>query len=260
MAGRVDLQEIVKSIRPARALTSRSRAFGSESFNRPITPSRVSLPFRKTTCKETMKHACPTLALLGSGLSLLLLSAAAEPVVAIACRGRKKSVTGGGRRDGQLNPPPLVWLHEPAQRYTVQWAQRKELQRCGDGHQSPFNTIRITRAAPGAYHWRYRFTTAGGVASTECQPFGDGSSGSGGVSMPSRVQQRARVPGRPSPALLAPRRTAALARTGPGQRRTGSQLRADADRIISAGPTQEPEHLGSARDKNNKGIDQVLVA
>jgi hypothetical protein len=70
--------------------------------------------------------------------------------------------------------------------------------------------------------------------------------------MPTPAQQRERVPAGHPRLFLRPEdlpRLREVARTREAAR--FAQLRAEADRFIAVGPTPEPTHMGSARDKDN---------
>jgi hypothetical protein len=186
-------------------------------------------------------------------------SSAAQPT--ISNRAPRPNEIGYRPADGtvsRLNPPSLIWLHEPAaQSYTVQWSPTASFEVATTAAGLPFNTYtHHTEWPAGAYHWRYQFTATNGALSTwsisrsvvipeDAVEF----------PMPTRAQQRERVPGEHPRLFLRPEdlpRLRERARTTDAAR--FEQLRIAADRIIKAGPTPEPAHLGSARDKNNKEL------
>ncbi|MBI4326894.1 MAG: DUF4962 domain-containing protein [Chloroflexi bacterium] len=188
-----------------------------------------------------------------------LSAAAAEPKIANGAP--LPDEIGYRPADGasaRLNPPSFIWLHESgAHSYTVQWARQKDFSDAVTVGNLPFNTYTHQEPlAPGVYYWRYRFATKAGETSNwslarsvtmpeEAAKF----------PMPNRLQQRQRVPQGHPRLFLRPEdlpRLRALAQ-GPEAERFG-KLRAAADRFIAAGPTPEPDHLGSARDKNNKEL------
>ncbi len=151
-----------------------------------------------------------------------------------------------------LNPPSLVWLHEPeAASYTVQWARSPDFTAAGQARAIPFVTYTHNRTlAAGRYYWRYSFTTKAGEESgwsvtrsftvpVDAGPF----------PMPSRAEQAERVPSRHPRLFLRPEdlpRLRALAQTDPHG--IFRELRNEADRLLAAEPTPEPEHRGTARD------------
>lgn len=158
----------------------------------------------------------------------------------------------------RLNPPSLTWLHEPeARSYTVEWSATPEFRDAVSVSDIPWPTYtHHVPLAPGRYVWRYCFRTKDGAASNwsavrrftvpaDAVPF----------PMPTRAEQRERVPGEHPRLFLRPQD---LPRLRAWARKDGAQqlaeLRRAADRMIAAGPTPEPEHLGSARDKSNKEL------
>jgi len=155
----------------------------------------------------------------------------------------------------RLNPPSLTWLLEAeAQSYAVEWAKDADFSGATAVRDIPWPTYtHHAPLAPGDYHWRYCFTSKTGQVSSwsavrrftvppDAIPF----------PMPTRSQQRERVPQSHPRLFVRPEelpRLRELARTQ--EAKVFAKLRADADRIIAAGPTPEPTHLGSARDKDN---------
>jgi len=158
----------------------------------------------------------------------------------------------------RLTPPSLTWLPErEAVSYTVQWAQQADFAQAETVSGIPWPTYaHHVPLAPGTWFWRYRFTDRSGAVSgwsqarrfvvpADAVPF----------PMPTRAQQRQRVPKEHPRLFVRPEdvpRLRAAAR-GP-QAAAFAQLRREADRILAAGPTPEPQHLGSARDKDNKEL------
>jgi hypothetical protein len=198
--------------------------------------------------------------LLAIVLTALAWSASAAELT-ISNRQPKPNEVGYRPADGAvspLNPPSWIWLHEPAaQSYAVQWARTKTFEDASTSARVPFNTYtHHDPLPPGTYHWRYRFTSTNGALS--------GWSVSRSVvvppeavefPMPTRAQQRERVPEERPRLFLRPEELPRLRElAGSTQSERFSQLRAAADRIMKAGPTPEPAHLGSARDKNNKEL------
>jgi hypothetical protein len=155
----------------------------------------------------------------------------------------------------RLNPPSLLWLHEAqAQTYSVEWSQDSEFRRSSTAADLPFNTYTHNSAwEPGAYHWRYRFTSTNGHVSNwsigrrvivppEAEAF----------PMPTRLQQQQSIPTGHPRLFIRPEdlpRLRSLAKGSESER--FARLRSEADRYIEAGPTGEPANMGSARDKDN---------
>jgi len=156
----------------------------------------------------------------------------------------------------RLNPPSWIWLHEKeADRYAVQWSRQADFRDAQTAEGFVWNTYTHDEPlAPGTYYWRYRFTTKDGrtsswsavrsvVVPAEAAEF----------PMPTRLQQRERVlEGHPR-LFLRPEDLPRLRELARGKLASRFQpLVAEADRILRAGPTPEPVHMGSARDKENQ--------
>src|SRR5262245_26099875 len=139
-----------------------------------------------------------------SVLCLFALSVAASAAPHVENRGAKPDEVGYRPGDGAvavLNPPSLVWLHQPeAETYEVQWAHQEDFKDAEVAAGFRWNTYtHHAPLAPGSYHWRYRFRTKEGAISDwsvtrtftvppDAVPF----------PMPTRAQQRERVTqGRP---------------------------------------------------------------
>lgn len=158
----------------------------------------------------------------------------------------------------RMNPPSLTWLHETAaDRYEVQWGARADLNEAVTVTNLSFNVY--THAGvlnPGQYFWRYRFMTKGGEVShwslvrsftvpADAVVF----------PMPTRAQQRERVPQAHPRLFMRPEDLPRLRELAQGREADAfAELRKATDRYITAGPTPEPEHMGSATDKNNKEL------
>lgn len=170
----------------------------------------------------------------------------------------KPGEIGYGPADGAkvaMNPPSFIWLHEKqAQSYTIQWTRRADFSDAETAEGFVWNTYtHHAPFAPGVYFWRYRFTTKDGTPSTwsavrkvvvakEAASF----------PMPTRAEQRKRVPSEHPRLFMRPEDLPRLRTLAQGKlAATFERLRAEADRILKAGPTPEPQHMGSARDKNN---------
>lgn len=181
----------------------------------------------------------------------------AEPP-AISNRPAQTGEWGYRPADGEttaLNPPSWTWVHEKAAHtYTVQWAATPDFTGGTRVDGIPWNTYTHHEPLPpGTWHWRYRFRTADGpesgwsVARRVVVP-----ADAPTFPMPTVAMQRERVPAGHPRLFLRPEdlpRLRALA----ADREAGrfNALRREADRVIAAGPTPEPQHAGSARDKNN---------
>ncbi len=154
-----------------------------------------------------------------------------------------------------MNPPSLTWLHETAAHtYTVQWSRQEDFTAATTVTNLPFNVY--THHVPlelGRHFWRYRFTTRDGQDSAwSAKRSFDVTATAIEFPMPTRAQQRERVPQNHPRLFLRPEDLPRLRQlANGGQASVFARLRTEADRIIAAGPTPEPEHLGSATDKNN---------
>ncbi len=161
----------------------------------------------------------------------------------------------------RFNPPSLTWLHEPgAHTYDVEWSLTPDFADATTADRLPFNTY--THSSPlahGQYCWRYRFVTKQGKVSdwSVARRFTVNSSAVE-FPMPTRAQQRERVP-RDHPRLLLrpedlPRlRTAARGKGGEEPAQFAS-LRAAAEKLLKAQPTPEPTVRGSARDDSMRAF------
>ena len=155
-----------------------------------------------------------------------------------------------------LNPPALTWLVDRgADRWTVQWSRNPDFEPAHTVDQLPFNVyVHAAPLEPGRYFWRYRFVTRTGQTSTWSRVRSFVVPGHAAVfPMPTRAEQRARLPeGRPR-LFVRPEDLARLRQwaRGPGAPEF-AELRAAADRFLAAGPTPEPQHLGSINDRSNR--------
>jgi hypothetical protein len=158
----------------------------------------------------------------------------------------------------RLNPPSFIWLHEPqAHTYTMQWAVAADFRDAVTVTNFTWNTYtHHVPLAPGRYYWRYRFETKdrqtsnwSATRSVTVPP------DAAEFPMPTRAQQRDRIPQGHPRLFMRPEDLPRLRAAAQGKEADRfAKLRAEADRYIVAGPTPEPAHLGSARDKDNKEL------
>lgn len=194
---------------------------------------------------------------LSSLLSILALAAFAdEPRV--SNRPPFPNEVGYWPADGEtasLNPPSFIWLHEKeAQTYSIEWATKSNFSDAHTASKFAWNTY--THNAPltaGTYFWRYRYTTADGRTSNwsavrrviipvHAVAF----------PLPTRTEQRQRVPADHPRLFMRPEDLPRLREQAAGKLAGDfAKLQAEADRIIDAGPTPEPVHMGSARNKDD---------
>lgn len=155
----------------------------------------------------------------------------------------------------RLNPPSLTWVHiTEANSYVVEWASNPEFrgsQRV-EGIRWPTYTHNAV-LTPGRYWWRYYYIDKKGERSTPSavRSFVVPSDATA-FPMPTRAEQRQRVPKAHPRLFMRPEdlpRLRQLAKTSLAKQ--FQELKTAADRIIAAGPTPEPNRLGSARDKEN---------
>jgi hypothetical protein len=156
----------------------------------------------------------------------------------------------------RLNPPSLIWLHETnAQSYSAQWARQADFSDAITASNFVWNTYtHHAPLAPGTYHWRYRYTAKDGATSTwsATRTF-TVPTDAVEFPMPTRAQQRARVPAGHPRLFLRPEDLPRLRKLAKGREADRfAKLRVEADRILAAGPTPEPTKLGSARNKEDK--------
>lgn len=186
--------------------------------------------------------------------------AAATAGLAVDNRPAREDEWGYRPADGStsaVNPPSFTWIHDDrARTYEIQWTDAPEGKTTGTALNHPWNVYTHNAPfAPGRWHWRYRFVTAKGetsgwsVARSVVVP-----ADAVAFPMPTRAEQRARVPeGRPRLFMRPddlPRLRTAAREPGPAAKMF-ADIRKAADKLIAAGPTPEPKHMGSARNKDD---------
>jgi hypothetical protein len=196
--------------------------------------------------------------LLGALAALLSLTATAA--LPLDQRPARPDEWGYRPADGAtvpLNPPTFTWVAPaPEGTYGVQWSSDRS-----------FPAARTTTVdtvlwptythheplAPGTYFWRYRYANKDGATtewSTARRVVVPATATE--FPMPTLAQQRARVPQQHPRLFLRPEDLPRLRELARGREAQAfAALKKSADAIITAGPTPEPEHKGSARDKNN---------
>jgi hypothetical protein len=192
--------------------------------------------------------------------SLLLVPLAAPLAAPLEIDNRAPKVDEYGYRpaDGAtavMNPPSFIWIHDPrAASYGIEWARKSDFSDAQSAAGFVWNTYTHSAPlAPAKYSWRYRFVTAKGetsgwsVARSVVVP-----AGAVEFPMPTRAQQRERVPAGHPRLFMRPEDLPRLReRVRGAESNRFAILRKAADRAIAAGPTPEPEHMGSATDKEN---------
>lgn len=189
-------------------------------------------------------------------LALCALAQAAE--LKISNRESKPGEVGYRPADGStspLNPPSFIWLHEKeAATYAIQWSGSQDFRDAQTAEGFVWNTYTHNAAwKPGKYYWRYRFTTKDGKSSdwsavrTVVVP-----AEAAELPMPTRAEQRQRVPQSHPRLFMRPEDLPRLRELARGKMAGEfAKLKSEADKIIKAGPTPEPTHMGSARQKEN---------
>ena len=202
-----------------------------------------------------LKTLNPTLAIL-----LLPLVAAGAAERTLDERAARPDEWGYRPADGArvaLNPPSFTWIAPAdAVTYDVQWS--------ADPAFSAGATVAVAGVvwptythdaslAPGVYHWRYRARDAQGVPTAWSRARRVEVPATVAVlPLPGRAEQRARVPAGHPRLLLRPEDLPRLRELVRGPEAPAlAELRAAAERYLAAGPTPEPPHKGSARDKTN---------
>jgi hypothetical protein len=157
----------------------------------------------------------------------------------------------------RLNPPTFTWIAPAnAATYAVQWSTDRTLPEgrttMVEGVAWPTYTHDVP-LPPGKYFWRYRFSDRKGDASEwSVIRSVDVAADAAKLPMPTVAQQRAKVPRGHPRLFLRPEDLPRLRELARGREaQVFGALREAADAFIKAGPTPEPEHKGSARDKNN---------
>lgn len=155
----------------------------------------------------------------------------------------------------RMNPPSLNWVHETqAKTYIVQWSRRDDFGEAVTIKDVPWPTYtHYETLTPGKYVWRYRFQSEKGEDSNWSQtrrftvP-----ADAVAFPMPSKAQRAERMPKGHPRLFLRPEDLPRIRKAATGQHAEAfRRLVREADALIKAGPTPEPEHLGSARDKEN---------
>lgn len=197
---------------------------------------------------------------LAGGLALATCGGAFAAPLPLDQRPAKADEWGYRPADGEavrLNPPSWTWIADArAATYSVQWSTVNDFSPAAtttvDHIAWPTYTHHASLSA-GAYFWRYRYTDKAGAVSEWSKarkvivPAGVAE-----LPMPTVAEQRARVPQGHPRLFMRPTDVARLRELAQGREKDAfAKLKKAADFIIKSGPTPEPEHKGSARDKNN---------
>ena len=159
-----------------------------------------------------------------------------------------------------LNPPSFTWIAPAnAAKYEVQWSADRGFPSGATATATGVAWPTYTHSeplAPGTYFWRYRAVTAQGEATGWSRARRvEVPAAAATLPMPTVAQQRARVPQGHPRLFLRPEDLPRLRELGRGREAPAlAALRKAADGYLRAGPTPEPEHKGSARDKENQEL------
>ena len=155
-----------------------------------------------------------------------------------------------------MNPPSFTWIHDKrAEHYQIEWSRTRDFAAPGTAKKVPWCVYTHHEPLePGVWFWRYRFTTPKQEVSTwsavRSVTIPDNAIL---FPMPTRAQQRERLPEKHPRLFMRPEdlpRMRAAAQDGPAAARFAA-LRKAADDLIKKGPTPEPAHRGSARNKDD---------
>ncbi|MFM1747115.1 MAG: hypothetical protein RLZZ188_781 [Verrucomicrobiota bacterium] len=156
-----------------------------------------------------------------------------------------------------LNPPSFAWIAPAdATRYQVQWSSDASFPAGSsttvENVAWPAYTHHVA-FRPGVWFWRYRAVTAKGVATewSATRRF-EVPASAAELPMPTVAQQRERVPAGHPRLFLRPEDLPRLRELAQGREAAAfAALRKAAEGYILKGPTPEPAHRGSAREKDN---------
>jgi hypothetical protein len=199
-----------------------------------------------------MKSSLATLALIACTACL------AAPAPVISNRPPQPGEVGYRPADGGtvlLNPPTFTWLHETgAVTYTLEYSTELNLTKAATVMGLPWNTHTPGKTLePGAWYWRYCYQTRDKTVSGWSQIRSVNiPTNAIDFPMPDTGQQQDRVPEGHPRLFMRPDDLPRLRELASGREaQRFARLRTEADRVMAAGPTPEPAHLGSAREKDN---------
>ncbi len=191
---------------------------------------------------------------------VILLSVSSRAALPLDQRPAKADEWGYRPADGAavlLNPPSFTWIAPAnAVTYAVQWSRDRafpaEATTTADGVTWPTYTHHEA-LAPGVYFWRYRaVTTKGEATEWSVARRVEVAAAAAVLPMPTVAQQRAKVPAGHPRLFLRPEDLPRLRELAAGREaKVFAAIKRAADGYIKAGPTLEPAHKGSAREKDN---------
>ncbi|WP_414663004.1 DUF4962 domain-containing protein [Horticoccus sp. 23ND18S-11] len=197
------------------------------------------------------------------GVAAFLVGGHSHAAVPLDQRPAKPDEWGYRPADGAtvpLNPPTFTWVAPAnAVTYAVQWSASREFPASATTTIEDVVWPTYTHdaaVAPGAYFWRYRCTDAkGAISEWSVARRVEVPATAATLPMPTRAQQRAKVPATHPRLFLRPEELPRLRELAAGREaKAFAVLKKAADAYIKAGPTPEPEHKGSARDKNDAAL------
>ncbi len=195
------------------------------------------------------------------GASLAFFASSGFAALPLDQRPAKPDEWGYRPADGAsvpLNPPTFTWIAPAnAVTYTVQWSTARDFP-AGAGTTTVAGVVWPTytpdhAVAPGTYFWRYRLADKSGAPSEwSIARRVEVPASAATLPMPTLAQQRAKVPAQHPRLFMRPEDLPRLRELARGREAPAlAALKKSADVYIKAGPTPEPAHLGSARDKEN---------
>lgn len=193
------------------------------------------------------------------GVVLALLKGAVAQKLAVDNRAALSVEWGYRPTDGSrvvMNPPSLTWIHDKrAKSYDVEWSVSSNFTASVTITNHPWCVYTHNKVLePGRYFWRYRFTT------DKRQTSGWSVTRSFVVTpaaihfpMIERAEQARRLPHGHPRLFMRPEDLPRLrgATTNGATAVRFANLRKEADALIKKGPTPEPTHRGSARNKSD---------
>jgi hypothetical protein len=190
-------------------------------------------------------------------LSLIAVVAAERPLDERAARPDEWGYRPADGARVALNPPSFTWIAPAdAVAYDVEWSADPAFPAVGTTTAASVVWPTYTHDAPlaaGTHHWRYRARDARGDATAWSRARRvEVPAAAAILPLPGRAEQRARVPAGHPRLFLRPEDLPRLRELVRGPEAPAlAELRAAAERYLAAGPTPEPPHKGSARDKTN---------
>lgn len=195
-----------------------------------------------------------------AGVAVFLLALNGLAALPLDQRPAKPDEWGYRPADGavvRLNPPTFTWIAPAnAATYSVQWSTDRSFPENATTTVEEVTWPTYTHHAavtPGAYFWRYRLADKKGQVSEwsvvrRLEVPADAAT----LPMPTLAEQRAKLPKAHPRLFMRPEDLPRLRELAKGREAQAfASIRKAADGFIKSGPTPEPEHKGSAREKDN---------